>query len=157
MRIDKAAAPPLPVVPLDVPAFTATPAVGTSARRARPGPGGSPPHCRRSSAVGCVCRLAGLNPAGARLARRRRSRAARTALRTLHALGRHPPADPAAVVCCVATYLAERYDLPGVFRTPAELARRLREAGARCGHDDRRVRGLPPRRRRGPVRPRPRT
>jgi hypothetical protein len=129
IRIEKTAAPPLPIVPLDVPAFAAVPAVATA-----PGiPGwvwwlavALPP----TAAIGSCVVWTVLNPAGARLARRRRSRAARAAIRMLHALGRHPPADPAAVVAAVATYLAERYDLPGLFRTPADLACRLREAGA---------------------------
>src|SRR5262249_54303779 len=46
------------------------------------------------------------------------------------ARGRPPPVDLAAVVWSVAGYLAERYDLPGVFRTPGEVAFRMREAGA---------------------------
>lgn len=129
IRIEKKAAPSLPVVPLDVPAFAAAPAVDTAPRI----PAWVwwlavvlPPAVALSS---CAVRAV-LNPAGARLARRRRSRAARTAIRALRALGRHPPADPAGVVAAMATYLAERYDLPGLFRTPADLARRLREAGA---------------------------
>ncbi len=129
IRVEKKAPKPLPVEPLDVPAFAAAPAVATSPQV---------PHWVWWLAVvlppvtavgGCIVWTI-LNPAGARLARRRRSRAARTALKTLHALGRHPPADPAAVVAAVAAYLAERHDLPGLFRTPADLARRLREAGA---------------------------
>jgi hypothetical protein len=71
-----------------------------------------------------------LNPGGARLARRRRSRAARAAIRTLHSLARNPGSDPGAVVWCVAGYLAERFELPGLFRTPNDLTRRLHEAGA---------------------------
>ena len=130
LRVTKAPAPPpLPPVPLDVPAFMESPAVGT--RTAVPAwawwlAAALPPVL----AVGGCAAWRAVNPAGARLARRRRSRAARTALRALHGFGRHAPADPAAVVWCVAAYLAERFDLPGVFRTPAELAARLREAGA---------------------------
>jgi len=129
VRIEKKAPRPLEVVPLDVPAFAAAPAVDSSP--AVPGwvwwlAVVVPP----AAAVGGCVVWAIVNPAGARLARRRRSRAARAALRNLHALGRHPPADPAAVVAAVATYLAERHDLPGLFRTPDDLARRLREAGA---------------------------
>jgi hypothetical protein len=129
IRIEKKAEQPRPVVPLDVPGFAAAPAVSTSL--SVPAWVGwlaviLPPIA--AIAWGVVWAI--LNPAGARLARRRRSRAARAAIRTLHALGRHPPADPAAVVAAVATYLAERHDLPGLFRTPAELARRLGEAGA---------------------------
>jgi hypothetical protein len=130
LHITKAAAPPpLPPVPLDVPEFAEAPAVPS--RTAIPAwvwwlAAVAPPVL----AVGGCAVWSALNPAGARLARRRRSRAARSALRTLHNLARRPPADPAAVVWCVAGYLAERFDLPGVFRTPAELAARLREAGA---------------------------
>ncbi|HKB05214.1 MAG TPA: hypothetical protein VKD90_23520 [Gemmataceae bacterium] len=130
LRVRKPAGPPpLPPVPLDVPDFAATPAVSTPT--AVPGwawwlAAAVPPVV----AVGGCAVWRALNPAGARLARRRRSRAARSALRTLHGLARHTPADPAAVVWCVSAYLAERFDLPGVFRTPNELAARLREAGA---------------------------
>jgi hypothetical protein len=129
IRVRKTAPPPAAVVPLDVPAFAAAPATGSPTDVPRwvwwlaaalpPG-----------AAVGGCAVWQVLNPAGARLARRRRSRAARSALKTLHALGRHPPADPALVVAAVAAYLAERHDLPGLFRTPGDLARRLREAGA---------------------------
>ena len=129
IRIEKKAPPPLPIVPLEVPEFAAAPATNNSIEV----PGWVwwlaamlPP----VAAVGGCMVWQILNPVGARLARRRRSRAARAALRTLHTLGRQPPADPAAVVKAVAGYLAERYDLPGLFRTPADLARRLREAGA---------------------------
>jgi hypothetical protein len=130
LHITKAPAPPpLPPVPLDVPDFAEAPAPASSSVL----PAwvwwlavAAPPVL----AVGGCAAWSALNPAGARLARRRRSRAARTALRTLHNLARHPPADPAAVVWCAAGYLAERFDLPGVFRTPGELAARLREAGA---------------------------
>lgn len=129
IRIETKASPPLPAVPLDVPAFAAAPATNTTVEV----PGWVwwlaamlPPV---AAVGGCVVWQI-RNPGGARLARRRRSRAARTAIRTLHTLSRHPPVDPAAVVGAVAGYLAERYDLPGLFRTPADLARRLREAGA---------------------------
>ena len=129
IRIEKKAPPPLPAVPLDVPAFAAEPATSSSIE--------VPALVWWLAVVlpplaaigGCVVWQV-LNPAGARLARRRRSRAARAALRALHTLGRHPPADPAAVVAAVAAYLAERHDLPGLYRTPTDLARRLREAGA---------------------------
>ena len=129
IRIDKKAPPPLPAVLLEVPAFAAAPATDRTVEV----PGWVwwlaamlPPVV---AVGGCVIWQI-LNPVGARLARKRRSRAARTAIRTLHSLGRHPPADPAAVVAAVVGYLAERYDLPGLFRTPGDLARRLREAGA---------------------------
>jgi hypothetical protein len=51
-------------------------------------------------------------------------------LRHLHLLARRGAPDAGAVVGCVATYLAEHYDLPGIYRTPADLAHRLRDAGA---------------------------
>lgn len=129
IRIQKQATPTMPAAPLEVPAFAATPAVAS--RTEIPGwawwlAAALPPV---AAVGGCVVWQI-LNPAGARLARRRRSRAARTAIKTLHGIGRHPPADPAAVVAAVANYLAERYDLPGLFRTPADLGRRLREGGA---------------------------
>jgi hypothetical protein len=130
LRVTKPAGPPpLPPVPLDVPDFAAAPAVSTPI--AIPVwawwlAAAVPPFL----AIGGCAVWRAMNPAGARLARRRRSRAARSALRTLHNLARHPLTDPAAVVWCVSAYLAERFDLPGVFRTPNELAARLREAGA---------------------------
>lgn len=130
LKIGKAPAPPpLPPVPLDVPDFAESPAVPSRANFPDWAwwlAGALPPVV----AIGGCAVWRALNPAGARLARRRRSRAARTALRSLHGFARHPAADPAAVVWCVSAYLAERFDLPGVFRTPAELAARLREAGA---------------------------
>jgi hypothetical protein len=128
IRIVKAAPPVLPVVPLDVPPFAET--------LAEPSPGiptwawwliaAGPPIV---AIVWCAVWRA-MNPVGDRLARRRRSRAARLAMRTLHSFARHSPADPSAVVGCVAIYLAERFDLPGVFRTPADLAHHLRKANA---------------------------
>jgi len=129
IQVRKSAPPTMPIVPLDVPDFMTEPSRATSLE--------VPPWVWWTAAAvppvvalgWCgVWRL--LNPGGARLARRRRSRAARTAIRTLHSLARHPPADPAAVVWCVSAYLAERYELPGLFRTPDDLSRRLREAGA---------------------------
>ena len=129
IRIEKKVPPPLQAVPLDVPPFAAAPATSRSVEV----PGWVwwlaavlPPV---AAVGGCVVWQI-LNPVGARLARKRRSRAARTAIRTLYTLGRYPPVDPAAVVAAVVGYLAERYDLPGLFRTPADLARRLRDAGA---------------------------
>jgi hypothetical protein len=129
IRVKKVVEPPPAIVPLEVPDFASEPARSVSvdwpawvwwAAAAIP----------PVLALGwCgVWRL--LNPGGARLARRRRSRAARAALKTLHSMTRHPPADPGTVVWCVAAYLAERYELPGLFRTPDDLTRRLREAGA---------------------------
>ena len=129
IRVTKKTVSPLPPVPLDVPVWAEAPASGVPIRV----PAWAwwlaatlPP----LAALGGCAIWRVLNPAGARLARRRRSRAARAAIRTLHSLDRHPPADPAAVVWCVAGYLAERFDLPGVFRTPGDLSGRLREAGA---------------------------
>lgn len=128
IRIVKAAPPPEKIVPLEVPSFANA--------LAEPSPAipewawwlvaALPPIV----AVGWCAVWRALNPIGDRLARRRRSRAARLALRTLHSLARHPPADPSAVVTCIAIYLAERFDMPGVFRTPADLASHLRAANA---------------------------
>ena len=129
IQVRKTAPPPMPVVPVEVPDFMTEPPRASSLE--------VPPWVWWTAAAlppvvalgWCgVWRL--FNPGGARLARRRRSRAARTAIRTLHSLARHPPADLAAVVWCVSAYLAERYELPGLFRTPDDLSRRLREAGA---------------------------
>jgi hypothetical protein len=78
--------------------------------------------------VACACWWA-RNPAGTRLARHRRSRAARVALKQLHNVG-HGPEGPDAAVECVCQYLAERYDLSSVPRTPAELGTSLSQAGA---------------------------
>jgi hypothetical protein len=127
--VTKKTTPPLPPMPVEVPAFAESPA--TSAPVHVPAwawwlAAALPPMV----ALGGCAAWRALNPAGARLARRRRSRAARAALRALHSFDRHPPVDPAAVVWCVSGYLAERFDLPGVFRTPGDLAGRLREAGA---------------------------
>jgi hypothetical protein len=129
IRIRKAAPPAVAAGPVDVPPFAESLAGHSTA--AVPGwawwlAAVAPPVI---ALVGCAV-WRGLNPEGTRLARRRRSRAARTALKNLHSLGRHPPVDLAAVVWAVAGYLAERYDLPGVFRTPGEVADRMREAGA---------------------------
>jgi hypothetical protein len=129
IHIRKPAPGPVEVVPLDVPDFALAPAVPTATEMQA--------WVWWLAAVlpptlvigGCALWLV-VNPAGARLARRRRSRSAKSALRNLHSLGRHPPADPASVVACVAAYLSDRYDLPGLYRTPGDLARRLREAGA---------------------------
>jgi hypothetical protein len=128
IRIVKAAPLPEKIIPLEVPAFTEA--------LAEPAPGipkwiwwliaAGPPLV----AIGWCAVWRAMNPVGDRLARRRRSRAARLALRTLHSLARHTRADPSAVVGCIAIYLAERFDLPGVFRTPADLAHHLRNANA---------------------------
>jgi hypothetical protein len=128
IRVRKAAPPLLPVEPVDVPEFAETLPEQSMEwpRWAWWAAAAGPPVV----ALGWCAAWRVMNPAGARLVRRRRSRAARTALRTLHSLGRHATPDPGAVVGCVATYLAEHYDLPGIFRTPGDLAKRLREAGA---------------------------
>jgi hypothetical protein len=128
IRVRKEAPPPLPAEPLDVPAFAET----------------LPQHSMEMPrwvwwfaavvppivAFGWCLAWRVMNPAGARLVRRRRSRAARAALRTLQLLGRRRSPEAGAIVGCVATYLAEHYDLPGIFRTPGDLSRRLLEAGA---------------------------
>ena len=128
IRIRKATPPPLPVVPLEVPAFAESLAEPSTAVPewawwlALAGP-------PIAAVAWCVVWRA-MNPVGDRLARRRQSRAARLALRTLHSFARQSSRDPAAIVGCVALYLAERFDLPGVYRTPADLAIHLRNAGA---------------------------
>jgi BatD DUF11 like domain len=129
IRVRKADPPVLPIVPLDVPIFATAPAESS--------PVDLPTWVWWLAALGppiiaiawCVFWII-MNPAGARLARRRRSRAARTALHRLRALGRHQPADLEAIVECVEAYLAEHFGLPVVLRTPDELAKRLNEAGA---------------------------
>jgi hypothetical protein len=129
IRIRKADAPVLPVIPLDVPEFAAAPAETS--------PSSLPTWVWWLAALGppivaiiCCAIWTVMNPAGARLARRRRSRAARTALRRLHTLGLRQRADLAAIVECLEIYLAERYSLPVIARTPGDLARLLTEAGA---------------------------
>lgn len=128
IHVSKSAPPPVPAVPLVVPPFAET--------LAEPSPtvpgwcwwlaATAPPII----AVGWCVAWRTINPVGDRLVRRRRSRAARIAMRTLHSLARHSSTDSASVVDCVALYLAERYDLPGVFRTPNDLASHLRAAEA---------------------------
>jgi hypothetical protein len=128
IHVHKAAPPPLKIVPLDIPTF----AENLSTRSIELSgwiwwlAAAIPP----TLAVGWCLIWRTMNPVGDRLARRRRSRAARIALRTLQALGRHPPPDPAIVVGCVAVYLAERFDLPGIFRTPGDLGFHLENANA---------------------------
>ncbi len=129
IRVVKTAAPPLPIVPLEVPEFAASLAT----------PGATevpnfvwwlavaiPPF----AAAGFVLVWRLLNPEGSRLARRRRSRAARIALKALHAAGRYRPDDATPVVEILAGYLSERFDMSGVFRTPGDVTNRLREANA---------------------------
>lgn len=129
IRIRKETPPPIPAVPLDVPDFAAVPAVATPTEIPRwiwwlatalPPVG----------AIGWCVSWQVRNPNGARLARRRRSRAAGAALGTLQSLGRRESAGPSAIVGAVGAYLAERFNLPGVYRSHGDLAVRLREAGA---------------------------
>jgi len=129
LRVQKTAPPSLDPVPVNVPEFATTLAASESAEVPAWGwwlAAVGPP----TMAVGAYLAWRVVNPEGARLVRRRRSRAARAALRTLHGLSRHPPVDLTRVVACVAEYVAERFDLPGVFRTPVDVAKRLREANA---------------------------
>ena len=153
IRVQKAAPPPALVVPLEVPDFAAAPATASPADLPRWAwwlAAVLPPV---AAVGGCVVwRI--LNPAGARLARRRRSRAARAALKTLHALGRHPPADPAPGG-------RRRRRLPGRATRPAGPVPHPRRPGrpaprgGRRPEHRRRVRGVPARGRRRPLRPVP--
>ncbi|HVS34556.1 MAG TPA: hypothetical protein VMS17_03175 [Gemmataceae bacterium] len=69
-------------------------------------------------------------PDAARLARQRRSLAARRALQALHAAGRLPPIQRAARAAVVtADYLRSRFDAPAEEPTPAEAADCLARAG----------------------------
>ena len=129
IRILKAEAPVLPAIALEVPDFAATLAEPTSADvplwvwyLLALGP--------PIIAIGWCVIWSIVNPGGARLAKRRRSRAARTASRRLPSLSRRQSADPAAIVECVQSYLAERYTLPHAARTPDDLSRQLTEAEA---------------------------
>jgi hypothetical protein len=72
-----------------------------------------------------------LYPDAARQVVRRRSRAARMALKALRALARDPnPADLGAPVAAVlADYLHQRLDLPAAEPTPAETTAHLAKAG----------------------------
>jgi len=128
ISIRKAALQPRPIVPLEVPAFAERLAPSTTQLPMWTMWLGilAPPFL----AIGwhIVWRL--LNPEGARLARRQRSRAARSAMRSLQLLGRNASASPGDVVRCASNYLTHRYDLPGVFRTPGELSQHLRDARA---------------------------
>ena len=129
LPIRKTSAPPLDPLPVTVPQFAATLTAANSSELPAWGwwlAAVGPPMMALAAYLGWRV----VNPEGARLARRRRSRAARATLRTLHSLGRHPPVDLNRVVGCVAEYVAERFDLPGVFRTPVDVAKRLREVNA---------------------------
>jgi hypothetical protein len=71
-----------------------------------------------------------LNPDDARLAHRRRSRAARRALQHLAGLGRTPPERRAVLVPAAVTgYLHERLDLAAAEPTPAEAREHLVRRG----------------------------
>ncbi|HEY1187089.1 MAG TPA: hypothetical protein VGE74_05495 [Gemmata sp.] len=70
-----------------------------------------------------------LYPDAARLARVRRSRAARRAAEAVRKSG-HTPDPPAAVAHAVLGYLRTRFPLPESAATPSELARALNELGA---------------------------
>lgn len=129
IRIHKADVPILPAIPLEIPDFAAKPAedASTGVRFwvwyvAALGP-------PIVAIVWCVTWTIA-NPGGARLAKRRRSRAARTALRRLGALGRHQSEGFGVIVECVDSYLATRYTLPAISFTPEDLARQLTDAGA---------------------------
>jgi hypothetical protein len=70
------------------------------------------------------------HPDAARLVRRRQSRAARRALRTLRSARRLPPPRRAARAAAALTqYLHERFELAAAEPTPAEAADVLRRAG----------------------------
>jgi hypothetical protein len=72
-----------------------------------------------------------LNPAAARLARRRRSRAAQEALKSLGNIDRSHDAEEQArqATAAVAHYLRQRLELPVVEPTPAEAEAHLRRHG----------------------------
>ncbi|HEX3146844.1 MAG TPA: hypothetical protein VHR66_02010 [Gemmataceae bacterium] len=119
---------PLQIVPVDVPSFAAVPAVDSAF--AIPDwvqwlALAMPP----ALAIGICVLWQIMNPAGARLARRRRSRAARSALKMLNDLPRRASDDATPVAHVIAAYLAERFDLPGLYITPADLGNRLAELG----------------------------
>lgn len=128
ISIRKAAIPPRAIVPLEVPAFAKS--LAPTAIRI---PSWTiwlgffaPPFL----AVGWCIIWRLMNPEGVRLARRQRSRAARSALRALQLLTRSTTASPVDVVRCATNYLTHRYHLSGVFRTSGELSQHLREARA---------------------------
>jgi len=124
IRVRKESPPPIPIEPLDVPAFAtslAEPKTRVPLWVSWLGALGPP-----IVAVGWCVAWRALNPVGDRLARRRRSRAARHALKTL----RHSSDDSDAIVETVAIYLAEHFELPAIARTPVDLTRRLNETGA---------------------------
>jgi hypothetical protein len=72
-----------------------------------------------------------LDPAAARLARRRRSRAAQEALKSLDSIDRSRDAEEQArqAAAAVAHYLRQRLELPVVEPTPAEAEAHLRRHG----------------------------
>jgi hypothetical protein len=71
-----------------------------------------------------------LYPDAARLAHRRRSRAARQALHSLERLDRLPPRERAEqVVAALTDYLHHKLDLPGGEPTPDRVSAHLRDRG----------------------------
>jgi hypothetical protein len=126
IRVRKAAPPPLPIVPLEVPAFAES--LTESSPRIPEWTWwmivAAPPVF---ALLWCVLWQA-THPLGDRALRRRRSRAARHALRILHSMERRRIAEPSRIFDCVTVYIAEHFDLPNAYRTPDDLARALREA-----------------------------
>lgn len=121
IRVRKEAPPPIPVEPLDVPAFAMSLA---EPKASVPGwiwwiGAFAPPVV----AIGWCAIWRAINPVGDRLVRRRRSRAARLAIKSL----RHAD-DATAIVQSVVIYLAEHFELPGIIRVPRDLARLLGDA-----------------------------
>ena len=79
-------------------------------------------------AVGWYAAWRRLYPGAARLARMRRSRAARRAVDAVRRAGRSPD-PPGAVAAAVLGYVRARYPLPPGAETPGELGDALRAAG----------------------------
>lgn len=78
-----------------------------------------------------------LNPDAARLAGRRRTRAAREALHRLRRAAHLPARQQADLAAsAVAGYLRQRFDLPVAEPTPLEAGDHLRRAGCSGGADD---------------------
>jgi hypothetical protein len=122
ISVRKETPPPLPVEPLEVPAFAmalAEPKSSVPLWLWWVGAFGPP-----IIAIGWCVTWRAFNPVGDRLARRRRSRSARLAIKAL----RHSHGDPNAVVESTVVYLAEHFELPGLVRTPDDLSRHLRES-----------------------------
>jgi hypothetical protein len=71
-----------------------------------------------------------LYPDAARLAKQRRSRAARVALRQLHTAGKVPLLrQPERAVTIVTDYLRQRFELPAAEATPSEVATHFQRLG----------------------------